>query len=168
MNIALWCNGCTTDFGSVGHGSSPCSVTNKIDNYGTLPTTGIDRMPPTITTEALNDGEVGKAYSIQINTSGTIKGWAFENRNLDISWLSISDNGLLSGTPTSAGDYQFTLVAYNDAGSHRKHFTLHINEAPNYKITVDNSELDFGTLCPNYEIPEAKTITITYLDITAI
>ena len=27
MNIALWCNGCTTDFGSVGHGSSPCSAT---------------------------------------------------------------------------------------------------------------------------------------------
>lgn len=32
MGIALWCNGSTTDFGSVGHGSSPCSVTNKIDN----------------------------------------------------------------------------------------------------------------------------------------
>ena len=133
---------------------------HKIDNYGTLPTTGIDRMPPTITTEALDDGEVGKAYSMQINTSGNITDWAFENRNLNMSWLSISEDGLFSGTPTSAGDYKFTLVAYNDAGSHRKHFTLHINEAPNYKITVDNSELDFGTLCPNYEIPEAKTVKI--------
>lgn len=27
MGIALWCNGSTTDFGSVGHGSSPCSAT---------------------------------------------------------------------------------------------------------------------------------------------
>lgn len=29
MNIALWCNGSTTDFGSVGHGSSPCSATDS-------------------------------------------------------------------------------------------------------------------------------------------
>ena len=32
MNIALWCNGCTTDFGSVGHGSSPVSYTH-LDVY---------------------------------------------------------------------------------------------------------------------------------------
>ena len=30
--IALWCNGSTTDFGSVSHGSSPCRVTSEIRN----------------------------------------------------------------------------------------------------------------------------------------
>lgn len=136
---------------------------HKIDNYGTLPATGIDNMPPTITTEEkLPDGEVGQEYSLQINTSGSITDWAFENPDLNITrWLSISNSGLLSGTPTSAGDYKFTLVAYNDYGLHCKTFTLHIDEAPSYLITVDKGELDFGSLCPNYTIPQAKTINIT-------
>ena len=138
---------------------------HRIDNYGTLPTTGIDKLPPTITTEALVDGEVGKAYSMQINTSGSITDWAFENPDLNITrWLSISNSGLLSGTPTSAGDYKFTLVAYNDYGLHCKTFTLHIDEAPSYLITVDKGELDFDTLCPNYTTPEPETIIITSHD----
>lgn len=140
---------------------------HKIDNYGTLPATGIDNMPPTITTEEkLPDGEVGKEYSIQFKTlNDDATSWAVENTsgigNLFQQLNFLYDTGLLNGTPKQSGDYNFYLKAYNDSGSHRKHFTFHIDEAPTYTISVDNSELDFGSLCPNYTIPQAKTINIT-------
>ena len=140
---------------------------HKIDNYGTLPATGIDNMPPTITTEEkLPDGEVGKEYSIQFKTlNDDATSWAVENTsgigNLFQQLNFLYDTGLLNGTPKQSGDYNFYLKAYNDSGSHRKHFTFHIDEAPTYKISVNKGELDFGTLCPNYTTPELETIIIT-------
>lgn len=132
----------------------------KIDNFGTLPSNGIDNLPPTITTDALADGEVGKQYSQIIETaSNDVTSWSIQGSYLD--WLSISDTGTLSGTPTNAGEYSVTLVAGNEHGTHNKTFTLHIDEAPSYYISLDKKELDFGTVCPDYATLNAQPIEIT-------
>ncbi len=140
---------------------------HKIDNYGTLPATGIDNMPPTITTEEkLPDGEVGKEYSIQFKTlNDDANNWDIaitnETGNIFRQLTFSEDTGMLSGTPTQSGDYKFYVNAYNGAGSHSIYFSLNIDEAPSYLISVDKGELDFGTLCPNYTTPKAQTIVIT-------
>jgi len=74
------------------------------------------RMPPTITTDTLADGKIGEPYSQTLTATGTTP----------ISWLRTSGvlpdgltlaAGVISGTPTTAGDFTFTLRAANVLGA---------------------------------------------------
>ena len=74
------------------------------------------RMPPAITTETLADGTVGEPYSQTLTATGTTP----------ITWLRTSGDlpggltlaaGVISGTPTTAGDFTFTVRAANILGA---------------------------------------------------
>ena len=81
---------------------------------------------PTITTQALPSGVSGEAYSAQLSATGTDP----------ISWsttglpngLEISENGLLSGTPTTAGNFISTIIAKNSGGEDSRAFRITIKE----------------------------------------
>lgn len=76
------------------------------------------------------------------------------------AWLTLDSDGTISGTPTTANTYTFTVTAKNSAGSDDKTFTLKIGVAPVYSITAEPLKLDFGTLTEGYT-PASQTVTIT-------
>lgn len=115
---------------------------------------------PTITTTTLPNGTVGTAYNQTLIADGTAPiTWKVTGGDLP-DGLSLSEDGVLSGTPTTADTYNFTVTATNNAGSDSKEFTLTIGVAPVYSITADPLKLDFGTLTEGYT-PASQMVTIT-------
>jgi hypothetical protein len=69
-----------------------------------------------ISTSSLPNGTVDAAYDTQLAaTDGTIT-WSVESGSTLPAGLSLSATGALSGTPTAAGTFSFTVVATNTAG----------------------------------------------------
>jgi hypothetical protein len=79
---------------------------------------------PGITTTALPEGKVGAAYSQQLAASGdaTII-WSIAASELP-NGLSLSEEGVISGTLTRAGTFTFTVKAENDAGSDTRELSM--------------------------------------------
>ena len=118
---------------------------------------------PTITTTTLPNGTVGTAYNQTLIADGTAPiTWSVTDGDLP-DGLSLSEDGVLSGTPTAETaekDFTFTVTAENSAGSDDKTFTLKIGVAPVYSITAEPLKLDFGTLTEGYT-PASQMVTIT-------
>ena len=121
---------------------------------GTLTGTITGNQPPKITTERLNDGTVNTKYNQTLVASGdaTIT-WSSSDLP---EWLTLYNNGTISGTPTTANTYKFTVTATNASGSDSKELTLTINPAPILvsSVTLNKSELSLYT-------GESETLTAT-------
>lgn len=143
------------------------NLTNNgtIINKGTLTgdVGGSGTVTPKITTDSLPNGTVDTEYKQTLIADGTAPiTWKVTGGDLP-DGLSLSEDGVLSGTPTAETaekDFTFTVTATNDAGSDSKEFTLTIGVAPVYSITADPLKLDFGTLTEGYT-PASQTVTIT-------
>jgi hypothetical protein len=82
---------------------------------------------PTITTSNLAAGKVGIAYSQTLTGSGdTPITWSIEDGSLP-DGLTLEASGVISGTPTIEGTYNFTVEAANDGGNAVKDLTIVIN-----------------------------------------
>ena len=113
---------------------------------------------PTITTTTLPNGTVDAEYKQTLTATGSNITWSSDDLP---AWLTLDNStGVITGTPTTADTYNFTVTATNDAGSDEKTFTLTIGVAPVYSITADPLKLDFGTLTEGYT-PASQTVTIT-------
>jgi hypothetical protein len=85
--------------------------------------------PPTITTASLPDGTVGTAYSQSLSASGaTPIVWTVTAGTLP-NGLTLSGT-TISGTPTVASTFSFTVKAESTVGSNTKNFTITISPAP--------------------------------------
>ena len=107
---------------------------------------GTVKIAPTITTtESLPDGEVGTVYSQTLTATGdpTIT-WNVTSGTLPAGLTLDTNTGTISGTPTTANTYNFTVTATNDSGSDSKDFTLKIDK-PAF-IPVTGLELNKSTL----------------------
>ena len=84
---------------------------------------------PSISTATLPDGKVGEEYNqlLSANGSAPIK-WSVESGNLPDGLTLNSANGTISGTPSKAGDFKFTVKATNDGGSDTKELTIKITD----------------------------------------
>lgn len=133
----------------------------SIINNGTLTgeVGGSGTVTPKITTDSLSDGTVDTAYNQALTATGNNIKWGVTSGNLPTE-LRLSEDGKITGTPTTAGTYKFTVTATNNAGSDSKEFTLTIGVAPVYSITADPLKLDFGTLTEGYT-PASQMVTIT-------
>lgn len=133
----------------------------SIINNGTLTgeVGGSGTVTPKIATDSLSDGTVDTAYNQALTATGNNIKWGVTSGNLPTE-LRLSEDGKITGTPTTAGTYKFTVTATNNAGSDSKEFTLTIGVAPVYSITADPLKLDFGTLTEGYT-PASQTVTIT-------
>ncbi len=81
------------------------------------------RLPPTITTTVLDPMVEGVAFSQQLQATGTAPiTWAVTAGTI-VPGLTLTTGGLLSGTPTAAGPYDFTVQASNTAGSDTQQYT---------------------------------------------
>ena len=85
--------------------------------------------PPVITTTTLQGGKVGEAYSQALAATGTTPiTWALGSGSSLPAGLTLSD-GTISGTPTTAGTFTFTVKATNSAGDDTKELTIVIQAA---------------------------------------
>lgn len=88
---------------------------------------------PTIITGSLPGGVTGTAYSQTLKatpgTAGKAITWSISANKPD--WLNINANtGVLTGTPTAAGNYTFTVTAREaDGGETSKSFTIAVTQA---------------------------------------
>lgn len=81
---------------------------------------------PVITTNALNPGIVNSNYTATLSATGSSPiTWSISNGSLPTGINLIGNT--LSGIPTTAGTYNFTVTATNNAGTASKDFTLTIN-----------------------------------------
>ena len=89
-----------------------------------------DTTAPTITTAStLSAGKVGTAYNLQLEATGGTPpySWSVSAGGLPAG-LSLSTAGVLSGTPTTAGTFSFT-VQVTGGGTSTKDFDLRIDAA---------------------------------------
>lgn len=84
---------------------------------------------PAITTTNLSGGKVGEAYSQTLAATGTAPiTWSIESGNLPAG-LTLSGN-TISGTPTTAGTFTFTVKAGNSVGNDTRELSIVIQAAP--------------------------------------
>jgi hypothetical protein len=101
------------------------------------------------TPSPLTPGAVGVAYSAQINVTPTTPPYSFSISSgaLPVG-LSLSMSGALSGTPTTANTYTFTITATDGAGNTASQsYTLVIGAPP---ITISPATLPAGTVGTPY------------------
>jgi autotransporter-associated beta strand protein len=101
---------------------------------------------PIITTTELPDGITGNPYSQNLVATGSSPiTWSLESDNLP-NGLDLNGNAI-SGTPTTAGTFSFTVKAANSAGSNTKTLTIKINQAiePPHITTENLSDGAVGT-----------------------
>lgn len=105
-------------------------------------TVGAAPVAPTVTTTTLDAMTVDSAFSQVLAATGdaTIT-WAVTAGTLPAG-LSLSSGGTLSGTPTTAGAYSFTVTATNSAGNDTQAFSGSV-EAPSSGLFW------FGTKTPD-------------------
>ncbi|MEW6320624.1 MAG: putative Ig domain-containing protein [Acidobacteriota bacterium] len=72
--------------------------------------------PNTILTTSLADGSVGAPYAQQLQTTGTVTAWSVAAGSVLPPGLALTAGGLLSGTPVTAGLYNFTLAVTDGVG----------------------------------------------------
>ncbi|WP_052693380.1 X2-like carbohydrate binding domain-containing protein [Desulfosporosinus sp. I2] len=85
---------------------------------------------PAITITTLPGGRVGTAYSRSLTADGdTPITWTIEGGSLP-NGLTLSSGGVISGTPTAASSFSFTVKATNAVGSATKALIITINAAP--------------------------------------
>lgn len=136
------------------------TIINKGTLTGDVGGSGTVITAPTITTADtdLPDGTVGTEYKQTLTATGSNITWSSNDLP---AWLTLDNStGVITGTPTTADTYNFTVTAENSAGSDEKTFTLTIGVAPVYSITAEPLKLDFGTLTEGYT-PASQTVTIT-------
>lgn len=84
---------------------------------------------PSITTTTLPGGKEGDAYSQTLAATGTAPiTWSIESGSLPAGLTLSGDT--ISGTPTAAGTFTFTVKAANGAGSDTKELSIVIQAAP--------------------------------------
>lgn len=109
-----------------------------------------------VTTSPLVSGTVGQAYSSQILTSGGQVPVTFSLASGVLPpGLNIGSSGLITGTPTSAGTYSFTVEATDSCAlapqSVQGNFSITVNAAPCPALSIISpSTLTAGTVNQGY------------------
>ena len=94
--------------------------------------------PATITSTALPNGTVGTWYNQRLEVTGTTPIAVTHTEALPPG-LILSPDGVLSGTPTQPGTFNFTVSATNSAGSDSRAFTIIVEKSiVNQLITIAN------------------------------
>ena len=108
---------------------------NHVDKLLSLPI--VDRPPLAITTTPpLPDGTVSTAYSQQLEASGGFGTytWSLVSGSLPPGLGALPASGLISGTPTAAGTYPFTVQVDDGSTTASKELSITIVALPSTKL----------------------------------
>lgn len=95
-------------------------------------------VPPTITTVALGALTLGELFFEQLTATGGVPmTWTLQAGSALPPGLSLSSSGVISGTPTVAGPFTFTVVAANAAGSNSKTLSVTVGLPLGNRIVID-------------------------------
>jgi len=113
---------------------------------GTPTGSGTVKIAPTITTESLPDGTVGTAYNQALTATGDVPiTWSLASESAMPEGLTLNGDGTITGTPTTANTYNFTVTAINDSGSDSKEYTLTIKAVSVTDVSLDKDTLSLYT-----------------------
>ncbi|QIM17694.1 hypothetical protein G7066_01395 [Leucobacter coleopterorum] len=85
---------------------------------------------PAIVTKSVGDGMVGTVYSGQVEATGTAPlSFSVSSGSLPTGLKLDASAGKITGTPTKAGKFTFTVKATNVAGSDERRFTVEMRTA---------------------------------------
>ena len=131
---------------------STLNTNGNLTNNGTIVNTGgtLNGEPggtivssPAITTESLPEGTVGQPYTVTLEATGNNITWSSSDLP---TWLTLdASTGVITGTPTTAGTYNFTVKAENSAGSYSKQYTLNIKAVSVTGVKLNKTELALFT-----------------------
>ena len=114
--------------------------------------------PPSITTTVGAGGTIGAAYNQTLAATGTAPiTWAVTYGSLPAG-LTLSTDGVISGTPTTAGSSIFHVTATNSAGSDTKALSILI-AAAGTPPSITTSSLPSGTSGSAYSTTLAAIAT---------
>lgn len=121
---------------------SNVTVTFQVRNSGGVVTARIpmqiETQPPTITLDSFQDAIGGKTYSQIISGSGSGNSWSISSGALPKTLSLHAINGVVAGTPSEFGTFNFTITKTNSSGTVSKDFTLKVGyEVPT--ITTANA-----------------------------
>ena len=160
-----------TNEGTVTTDGGTLTNNGTINNSGTLPDDIDGTAPPSITTTSLAGGTVGTAYTATLAASGTGTITWSNSGNLPAGLTLDENTGVISGTPTADGTFNFTAKATNDGGSDSKELSITIGEQTNVPVnrvslnktsttlTVGGTETLTATVAPDNATD--KTVTWT-------
>ena len=119
---------------------------------------------PAITTATLPDGTVNTAYSQTLAATGdTPITWSIDSGDLP-DGLSLSGS-TISGTPTAAGTFAFTVKAQNSKGFDMKELRIVINAVTPVTHTITASAGSGGSISPSGSVSVtaggSQTFTVT-------
>jgi len=116
---------------------------NDIDHYDKEIEVVIRSVPLVIAYNAPH-GTVGTAYNFTFNAIGTAPIlWSVEAGTLPPG-LTLSSDGLLSGTPPTHGNFSFIVRAANEAGNNTRELSILINEEEVITHTITYSVIGTG------------------------
>jgi hypothetical protein len=104
----------------------------------------------TLSPTALPNGTVGTSYSAQISASGGTSPYTFSKTGTLPTGLTLSSAGLLSGTPTAAGTYTFTVTATDNASNTGGRSYNPTISSGGVTLTVNPTTLPNGTVGTSY------------------
>lgn len=117
------------------------------------PTAGTAPASLSISTTSLPSGTVGTAYSATLSASGGTSPYSWNTASGSLpAGLSLSSTGAITGTPTTAGTYSFTLQVSDGAGhSASAAYTVTVNPAAaTAPLSISTTTLPSGTVGTAY------------------
>ena len=120
---------------------------------------------PSVTTASLPDGAVGASYSQTLAATGTAPiVWILDSGSLP-DGLTLSNAGVISGTPTASGAFNFDVKAYNTAGNDAKALSITIADVPIDILAIDGVTAPVAGATPVAAITETAQYTgaVTWL-----
>ena len=140
---------------SLDMGGNEITVASGGKLKGTPTGNGTVKIAPTITTESLPEGTVDTAYNQTLTATGDVPiTWSLASGSALPNGLNLSGDGKITGTPTAAGQFNFTVTATNSAGVVSKQFSLTINSVPVTGVSLNKTALSLFT-------GESETLTAT-------
>ncbi|MFJ8577434.1 Ig domain-containing protein [Micromonospora sp. NPDC093277] len=127
----------------------------------------------TITSGDPHEGTVGEAYSFRFTAAGD-SGITFSVAAGDLpDGLTLAPDGLLSGTPKSAGSFSFTVKATGTATSAEAQVTVSIADAPSASptstpTTTPDAASPSATSGPGLPVTGSSLATMLLLGVAAI